>query len=302
MKTDKGNIDELLKQQFENFAPDAPDVWNAVAKGIKQPIPQPSAAVVSKTIATAAKTWIVVAGIVTVAATLAVLVLQPTQTPNTQPEIKQPEQVNVNATPFDATATQPESSASPNERPNVIGAQKPANQPANSQEEHRQNNTPQNEQPAAIHTPQPAISTTVRVDEKITDAAAIEPAKKQYVNPQETLIQKPEAKPVSPQQKTGTLSAQDSDPFIPNVITPNSDGLNDAFIVEIPDVAVYRIKIVSSDNQVVYESTAITEYWNGIDIRNGENCKEGTYVYVINYQTNTGESKTLRGTIKLLRD
>lgn len=300
MKTDNGNIDELLRQEFENFAPDAPDVWNAVANGIHQTVPQPSATVVTKAAATSVKMWAAVASIISVAVAVTVWVVY---TPNTQPDTINPAQVQVNDLPQQAAEIQPEVVASPQPNTEVQEAQKQLQKPIQIIADKQQSTSIQTEQQTASQSQQPdalAPVVTVRADEKRAEIKTTEPTTKQNVNQQEQTTQKVE--PASAQTSMGVTKAQAPEPFIPNVITPNADGLNDVFIVEIPEAGSYRIKIVGADNQVVFESNSIYDNWNGTDMRNGENCREGIYVYVIHYQTNTGEGKTIRGKVKLIRD
>lgn len=303
MKTDNGNIDEVIRQQFKNFAPDAPDVWNAVAKGIHQPVPQPSVSVATKAAATSVKMWAAVAGMLTATA-VTIWVIYTTNTPNTQPDSKNPSQMQVNEIPQQPNENQPEVVPAPQANAEGQEAQQTIQQTPLTSTDKLQNTSMQTEQQPAPQSKQPAAATVVpvRAEENRTDPIVSEPTKKQSVNQQEHMAQKLETKVLQPQTQTGPSSVQTPEPFIPNVITPNADGLNDAFIVEIPDAVSYRIKIVSMDNQVVFESNAITDYWNGTDIRNGENCREGIYAYVIHYQINNGEGKTLRGKVKLIRD
>ena len=53
MNPDKINIDELLKQSFDDFAPDAPDVWHGIEQGISQ------ATVTASSVTVQAHSWLV---------------------------------------------------------------------------------------------------------------------------------------------------------------------------------------------------------------------------------------------------
>lgn len=66
---------------------------------------------------------------------------------------------------------------------------------------------------------------------------------------------------------------------VPNIITPNNDGDNDAFEVNTGSVTNYQIIIQNRWGNVVYESTDPTKAWDGKS--NGILVAEGVYFYQI---------------------
>lgn len=66
--------------------------------------------------------------------------------------------------------------------------------------------------------------------------------------------------------------------FIPNVFTPNSDQINDRFIVEYTGSQPFNIQIFDRWGVLLYEATNKNEGWNG-RTANGEDVTEGTYYY-----------------------
>ena len=78
--------------------------------------------------------------------------------------------------------------------------------------------------------------------------------------------------------------------FIPNVFTPNFDGINDFFIIKGNGISSLKTKIYNRWGNLIFESSSLNENWNGKTIR-GEDCSEGIYFYIviaeINYQTKT---------------
>lgn len=66
---------------------------------------------------------------------------------------------------------------------------------------------------------------------------------------------------------------------IPNVFTPNGDGLNDEFRVAYRSIVDYHIYIVNRWGRKVYESNDPAIGWNGKI--NGKDAPQGTYYYVI---------------------
>lgn len=69
------------------------------------------------------------------------------------------------------------------------------------------------------------------------------------------------------------------DIFVPNIITPNNDGENDAFIITTGTVSNYAIIIQNRWGNVVYESNDPTKFWDGKS--NGVLVAEGVYFYQI---------------------
>ena len=90
------------------------------------------------------------------------------------------------------------------------------------------------------------------------------------------------------------------DIWVPNVFTPGSD-INTHFKVGGNNVIEYEINIYNRGGLLVYRSTDFNESWDGT--HKGQDCVEGSYVYVINYRTKSNPSKPLKkvGSILLLR-
>ncbi|MCF8444549.1 MAG: gliding motility-associated C-terminal domain-containing protein [Crocinitomicaceae bacterium] len=85
----------------------------------------------------------------------------------------------------------------------------------------------------------------------------------------------------------------ESDIEIPNVFTPNGDGVND--LVPFPDFgnSSNRIVVVNRWGNLIYESNGINPIWDGKDT-SGKTCTEGTYFYRIN-------NTNISGFIQLMR-
>lgn len=81
--------------------------------------------------------------------------------------------------------------------------------------------------------------------------------------------------------------------------SPNGDGKNDQYLVNISGYEHFRIQIVDLNNALVFESTNPAIGWNGRRLDVGEHCPDGEYIAKISYQLQ-GESlktKTLRITL-----
>ncbi|MDT8412192.1 MAG: gliding motility-associated C-terminal domain-containing protein [Vicingaceae bacterium] len=95
-----------------------------------------------------------------------------------------------------------------------------------------------------------------------------------------------------------TTKKCDIDLTIPNVFTPNQDGINDFLIIATQNVKDYAIAIYNRWGQLVFESNDKTYHWNGTF--KDAKCSSGTYFYIIEV-SNEYESKTYKGTLSLMR-
>ncbi len=84
---------------------------------------------------------------------------------------------------------------------------------------------------------------------------------------------------------------------VPNIFTPNEDGLNDYFAIGYNIVPEnFKIIIYNRWGKIVFENQDIDNSWNG---KNGRNyCKSGVYYYVIRYD-DKGETEILKGSLFL---
>lgn len=75
--------------------------------------------------------------------------------------------------------------------------------------------------------------------------------------------------------------------FIPNVITPNNDGLNDSF--NLTGLNVLKLEIYNRWGRKVYEKNDYNDEWHGQNMDGGI-LPDSTYYYII--EINTNETKT----------
>lgn len=88
---------------------------------------------------------------------------------------------------------------------------------------------------------------------------------------------------------------------IPNVFTPNNDGINDDFYVETyGEFEVANMKIFNRWGELIWETSSPTVFWNGKNA-NGEEYAEGTYFYIYNARSMSGKDYQSHGTVTLLR-
>ncbi|HYF31031.1 MAG TPA: gliding motility-associated C-terminal domain-containing protein [Chitinophagaceae bacterium] len=84
---------------------------------------------------------------------------------------------------------------------------------------------------------------------------------------------------------------------VPNAFSPNNDGINDLFRIEIPlTMSVTRLSIYNRYGVAVFRTTDITRYWDGKDV------PVGTYYWVLEGVELYGEKKMIRsGSVTVVR-
>ena len=85
--------------------------------------------------------------------------------------------------------------------------------------------------------------------------------------------------------------------IVPNVITPNGDGLNDAFYPTHSGIESYNCTIFNRWGAEIYSNDNVNGVWDGT--KNGNKVAEGTYFYVIVAQGIDGREYNLKGTINV---
>tara|TARA_R110001592_G_scaffold230287_1_gene487105 strand:- start:3675 stop:5906 length:2232 start_codon:yes stop_codon:yes gene_type:complete len=87
--------------------------------------------------------------------------------------------------------------------------------------------------------------------------------------------------------------------FIPNVFTPNNDGINDIFLIKGENIASFSCKIFNRWGNEIYSWDIIDEGWDGS--YRGALVADGTYFYISSIVWNNDENETITGHITLLR-
>ena len=95
---------------------------------------------------------------------------------------------------------------------------------------------------------------------------------------------------------------------VPNIFTPNADGINDTWQLVVSSGALsiinYQCAVYDRWGVKVFDSSpplGITNGWDG-RTTSGLSCSEGTYYYVISYtDAKTNEQKNLKGFLELIR-
>jgi len=89
--------------------------------------------------------------------------------------------------------------------------------------------------------------------------------------------------------------------YIPNVFTPNGDGLNDVFIPKGSYVKDYEMYIYNRWGEQIFHCTDVHDGWNGM--MNGGNvaCQEGVYAYIITAIDTKGVRHQYAGEVTLIK-
>jgi gliding motility-associated-like protein len=86
---------------------------------------------------------------------------------------------------------------------------------------------------------------------------------------------------------------------VPNIFTPNGDGVNDYFAINTQALDVYKISIYDRWGVLQYESTSPSISWNGHN-SSGEEASTGVYYYIIRSSCN-GKEYDKHGYLELIR-
>lgn len=103
---------------------------------------------------------------------------------------------------------------------------------------------------------------------------------------------------ISPTAPPPLPSTPDPVVLLPNVFTPDGDGINDFFYADTVSFSVDEFLVFDRWGVLVFESRPGLP-WNG-QSNNGKECTDGTYYYVFRYKWSGGE-KTLTGFVTLIR-
>jgi len=87
---------------------------------------------------------------------------------------------------------------------------------------------------------------------------------------------------------------------IPNVFTPNNDGINDVFTTKSSGLTQLSCEIFDRWGIKMAEFNTVNGAWNGRN-SGGENAPSGTYYYILNATCFNGAKKAARGFVELIR-
>ena len=88
--------------------------------------------------------------------------------------------------------------------------------------------------------------------------------------------------------------------IIPNIFTPNGDNVNDIFTINATGISNFDCKVYDRWGLLLHEWTGVDGGWDGKS-KNGNNCTDGTYFYIVTYNNNTGIYNKKDGFFQLIR-
>lgn len=289
------NIDQLIKEGMANFEPTPPaDAWSFIEKQIQVP-PTPGVQG-SNSLMKAIKQVGIGGKIATVAGvSLVSLGLYFGLTQKQVEIIDLPQQKNT--VQKEALKQEPELIIQTDVAREVIqSAQKQTSEvkPANEVSSNQIN--------SAALTPQQnsnSVNVLDQTEPTVKAAAKDNESKKNEKEEEGKLINRNSQGKENKDIKTNSYSFE---PIISNAFSPDGDGLNDTWKVQIDHAFYYHVSIVDANGEVVFESNQINNAWNGANWKTGVDCASGRFIYVIDYQLNDEiERQTKRGFISLFR-
>lgn len=111
---------------------------------------------------------------------------------------------------------------------------------------------------------------------------ADEPAVDNSINSTEPEVVMPE------EIEDATIVEEEEEITLPNVFTPNNDGVNDYFEIGMSDKADFQIIVIDRSNSVIFQSNSVNFRWDG-RLQSGELAPSGNYVYFISAKTLSGD-------------
>lgn len=107
-----------------------------------------------------------------------------------------------------------------------------------------------------------------------------------------------------------TTTPNDGVTYIPNIMTPNGDDLNDRFYISSSEGNAYtsiQIAVYNRWGQLVFEDDAFDKSntavkgWDGTDMNSGQKLADGTYYYIITAkETPFSKAETFNGSLSIL--
>jgi len=89
---------------------------------------------------------------------------------------------------------------------------------------------------------------------------------------------------------------------VPNVFTPNADGINDVFKASISnelEIGAYSLNIYDRYGVLIFDTQKARQHWDG-RTTSGLPCSEGTYFYLIQLSVSSQEIE-LTGFVQMFR-
>lgn len=98
-----------------------------------------------------------------------------------------------------------------------------------------------------------------------------------------------------------TYTYEDLKPIIPNVFSPNGDGINDKYDIGIRNEELYHLAITDRNGNIVFESLDKENTWDGRNQFTGAECPASSYRMVFVYKIRGFGEQKVNGTVTIKR-
>jgi len=88
--------------------------------------------------------------------------------------------------------------------------------------------------------------------------------------------------------------------IVPNIFSPNGDGINDVFTIKSNFLKSIKGSIYNRWGELLYHWNNLNGFWDGRTLA-GKEVPDGTYFYIVEMVTLKGEEKLVKGTLTLIR-
>ena len=97
-----------------------------------------------------------------------------------------------------------------------------------------------------------------------------------------------------------TYTETEEEVTLPNIFTPNNDGANDFFEINIGEKQDFQIVVINHMNKVVFQSNSVDFRWDGM-LPSGDPAPSGNYVYFISAKTMSGKDFVKSSKLRIQR-
>jgi len=316
MKITPNNIDEVIKKEFQDFAPEFPDVWSGIEQELTStnPIaPHHAAQSAIKGGAASIKTIAWVSGIAIMASSVVAYVAIINK-PEAKEELPKPQPVELTLESAENSIVATEENIAVEKGPmpafdakqipqaTAKGNTNSVKQQFNQIIEHtdiEKRESPKQE-PTTPYRTEANIENTELRDKPANHDDATE-FNAQVIHQQENNTGKNQLE-ATRTEKLQWEHEEEARLKIPGSFSPNGDSFNDDFVIEIENEEAFHLMILDLSGKAVFETHSKEKRWNGLNRINGEECGAGWYVYTLIYRlkgSNTEQVKS--GKFKLVR-
>lgn len=297
------NLDEILKQQMQDFAPDAPNIWAGIEQGVQANAAAQSGLAGSKVVLSKlALTVIKVTAILAIPTSVATYFYtknskkENIERESKVAELKVPIAVNSREISLDKTQVtdKPKQTFTNNEKYVSNSLIKTQDAYINDNFIEHKLNVENKQQEGLNNKNLEQTVTPIVVTEIIANPTIPEIDLDDKIDSIENIENNFEA--------TETYKNESAFIKTPNVLTPNNDGLNDRYVIEIEGEKLFNLKIYNFNNELVFESNDKNFTWDGVSQKTGQPCNSGIYYGVLNFKfINSDKLQTQMTKIKLIR-